>query len=226
VIDRQRLRPILRERQVSFQRTRTSKKSRDPDKGATLDRIEVELRFTPALVLGEDQLRQSERQGDRAEPFAGGEPAGRGRGRVWGTHGTRSIPEDVLWRARVAVRRNDGAPGIDKITLVDVEEYGVGRLLDELAQDLRNGRWRPLPARRVFIPKPGTVEQRLLSIPSARDRIGPSTGTAARRRRCPAMAVGPSSERPAGAARRVPHVAVRSARGRSRPAAGRRRHER
>jgi hypothetical protein len=71
VIDRQRLRPILRERQVLFQRTRTWKKSRDPDKGATLDRIEVELRFTPALVLGEDQLRQSERQGDRAVPFAG-----------------------------------------------------------------------------------------------------------------------------------------------------------
>jgi group II intron reverse transcriptase/maturase len=78
---------------------------------------------------------------------------------------------DVLWRAWVAVRRNDGAPGIDKITLADVEEYGVDRLLDELAHDLREGRWRPLPARRVFIPKPGTVEQRPLSIPSVRDRI-------------------------------------------------------
>jgi group II intron reverse transcriptase/maturase len=78
---------------------------------------------------------------------------------------------DVLWRAWVAVRRNAGAPGIDKVTLADVEEYGVDRLLDELAQDLRGGRWRPLPARRVFIPKPGTVEQRPLSIPAVRDRI-------------------------------------------------------
>jgi RNA-directed DNA polymerase len=78
---------------------------------------------------------------------------------------------DVLWRAWVVVRRNDGAPGIDKITLADVEEYGVDRLLDELVEDLRNGRWRPLPARRVLIPKPGTVEQRPLSIPSVRDRI-------------------------------------------------------
>ena len=75
------------------------------------------------------------------------------------------------WRAWVAVRRNDGAPGIDKITLADVEEYGVHRLLGELAEDLRNGRWRPLPARRVLIPKPGTVEQRPLPIPSVRDRI-------------------------------------------------------
>jgi group II intron reverse transcriptase/maturase len=78
---------------------------------------------------------------------------------------------DVLWRAWVAVRRNDGAPGIDAITLAEVEEYGVDRLLDELAEDLRNGRWRPRPARRVFIPKPGTTEQRPLSIPSVRDRI-------------------------------------------------------
>jgi RNA-directed DNA polymerase len=78
---------------------------------------------------------------------------------------------DVLWRAWVAVRRNDGAPGIDTITLADVEEYGVDRLLGELAQDLKGGRWRPLPARRVFIPKPGTLEQRPLSIPSVRDRI-------------------------------------------------------
>ena len=78
---------------------------------------------------------------------------------------------DVLWRAWVAVRRNNGAPGIDEITLAEVEEYGVDRLLDELAEDLRSGRWRPLPARRVFIPKPGTTEQRPLSIPSVRDRI-------------------------------------------------------
>jgi retron-type reverse transcriptase len=70
----------------------------------------------------------------------------------------------------VAVRRNNGAPGIDKITLAEVEEYGVDRLL-ELAEDLRGGRWRPSPARRVFIPKPGTTEQRPLSIPSVRDRI-------------------------------------------------------
>jgi RNA-directed DNA polymerase len=80
---------------------------------------------------------------------------------------------DVLWRAWVAVRRNNGAPGIDKITLAGVEEYGVTRLLDELACELKEGRYRPLPARRVFIPKPGAPagEQRPLSIPSVRDRI-------------------------------------------------------
>ena len=60
--------------------------------------------------------------------------------------------EDVLWRAWVAARRNNGAPGIDKTTLADVEEYGVTRLLGELASDLRQGQWRPLPARKVLIP--------------------------------------------------------------------------
>jgi RNA-directed DNA polymerase len=79
--------------------------------------------------------------------------------------------EDVLQRAWIAVRRNNGAPGIDKTTLADVEEYGVTRLLGELASDLKDGSWRPLPARRVLIPKPGSSERRPLAIAAVRDRI-------------------------------------------------------
>jgi group II intron reverse transcriptase/maturase len=78
---------------------------------------------------------------------------------------------DVLWRAWVQVRRNAGAPGIDRKTLADVEEYGVARLVDELAAELAEHRYRPLPARRVWIPKPGSTEKRPLSIPAVRDRI-------------------------------------------------------
>jgi RNA-directed DNA polymerase len=78
---------------------------------------------------------------------------------------------DVLRRAWAAVRANNGAPGIDKITLGAVEEYGIDRLLGELAAELREGRYRPLPARRVLIPKPGSAEMRPLSIPPVRDRI-------------------------------------------------------
>jgi len=76
-----------------------------------------------------------------------------------------------LVRAWVKVRRNDGAAGIDKTTLAMVEEYGVIRLLDEVATDLRDDGYRPSPARRVFIPKPGTSERRPLSIPTVRDRV-------------------------------------------------------
>jgi RNA-directed DNA polymerase len=78
---------------------------------------------------------------------------------------------DVLERAWELVRANKGAAGIDRQTIADVERHGVSRLLDELAVDLREGRWRPLPARRVFIPKPGREELRPLSIPAVRDRI-------------------------------------------------------
>ena len=78
---------------------------------------------------------------------------------------------DVVERAWELVRANRGAAGIDKQTIADVEEYGVSKLLDQLAADLREGRWRPLPARRVFIPKPGRDELRPLSIPAVRDRI-------------------------------------------------------
>ena len=78
---------------------------------------------------------------------------------------------DVLERAWEQVRRNAGAPGIDQITIADVEEYGVDRLLDELAMELRERTFKPLPARRVNIPKPGRDELRPLSIPAIRDRV-------------------------------------------------------
>src|SRR5207245_9464993 len=78
---------------------------------------------------------------------------------------------DVLERAWELVRAKKGAAGIDQQTIADVEQYGIAKLLDELATDLREGRWRPLPARRVFIPKPGREELRPLSIPAVRDRV-------------------------------------------------------
>jgi RNA-directed DNA polymerase len=78
---------------------------------------------------------------------------------------------DVLERAWESVRANQGAAGIDQTTIASVEHYGVDRLLDELAADLKAERWRPLPARRVFIPKRGSKEQRPLSIPAVRDRV-------------------------------------------------------
>ena len=92
---------------------------------------------------------------------------GDGSTRLW----DKVLRRDVLERAWENVRRNGGAAGIDRITITDVEEYGVSRLLDEVAAALREGRWRPLPARRVFIPKPGSLEQRPLSIPSVADRV-------------------------------------------------------
>jgi RNA-directed DNA polymerase len=80
---------------------------------------------------------------------------------------------DVLWRGWVAVRANNGAPGIDHTTLDQIEhEYGALRLVDELATELRQGRYRPLPARGVMIPKPGRQDEfRPLAIAAVRDRV-------------------------------------------------------
>jgi RNA-directed DNA polymerase len=60
---------------------------------------------------------------------------------------------------------------VDRVTLAFVqEEYGVQRLLAELQADLREGTYRPAPARRVDIPKPDG-SKRPLGIPTVRDRV-------------------------------------------------------
>ncbi|MFE9694384.1 IS630 family transposase [Micromonospora sp. NPDC005806] len=55
-IGRERLRQILRHHDVSFQRTRTWKESRDPDKDAKLDRIEEVTRHFPDRCFAFDQF--------------------------------------------------------------------------------------------------------------------------------------------------------------------------
>ena len=78
--------------------------------------------------------------------------------------------EDVLAFAYVCCKANGGAAGIDKQRFEDIEEYGRERWLDELAKELRSRTYRPLPVRRVYIPKPDG-KQRPLGIPAVRDRV-------------------------------------------------------
>jgi len=82
----------------------------------------------------------------------------------------RIFRADVLEEAWRRVRANKGAAGVDRETLADVEAYGVDRLLAEIAEQLRAGRYHPAASRRVTIPK-ATGGRRPLGIPTVRDRI-------------------------------------------------------
>ena len=79
---------------------------------------------------------------------------------------------DVLEHAYRLCRQNGGAEGVDGQTFEDIETYGHGRWLDELAEELRTKRHRPEAVRRVHIPKPGQPGRtRPLGIPTIRDRV-------------------------------------------------------
>jgi hypothetical protein len=62
-----------------------------------------------------------------------------------------------------------GHSWVDNQTFEDIEAYGVERWLDELTQELKSRTYRPLPIRRMYIPKPGG-KQRPLGVPTIRDR--------------------------------------------------------
>jgi RNA-directed DNA polymerase len=75
-----------------------------------------------------------------------------------------------LRAAFLKVQANGGKPGVDRIT-IEMFANRLDKNLELLSQDLRTGRYRPHPIKRVWIPKPGRTEKRPLGIPTVRDRV-------------------------------------------------------
>ncbi len=78
--------------------------------------------------------------------------------------------EDVLVEAWKSVKSNKGSSGVDGIRIEDIEAQGVNKYLTSIQSELRDGKYKPSPVKRVMIPKPDGSE-RPLGIPTVKDRI-------------------------------------------------------
>ncbi len=82
---------------------------------------------------------------------------------------TGRINLELMYKAWKAVRRNRGAAGIDKISIQMFEE-NLEQNLEKLMRELKTRSYKPIPLRRVHIPK-GKGKTRPLGIPSVRCRV-------------------------------------------------------
>jgi len=82
---------------------------------------------------------------------------------------TGRITFELMLNAFKAVKRNRGSAGIDKVSIQEYERNLVTNL-ESLMQELKTGKFQPMPLKRVQIPK-GDGKTRPLGIPTVRCRI-------------------------------------------------------
>ena len=91
------------------------------------------------------------------------------RFRFYSLYGLVGDPE-TLRAAWMQVRANGGAPGVDGVSIEQIEKEGVEAFLLELGSELAQKRYGTGAVRRVYIPK-GNGKLRPLGIPNLRDRV-------------------------------------------------------
>jgi RNA-directed DNA polymerase len=92
------------------------------------------------------------------------------KGGVWFSLIDKVYAPANLAAATAKVVANRGAAGVDHVT---VEQFNRRADVEvrKLGEQLRHGTYRPQAIRRVYIPKPGSTEERPLGIPTVRDRV-------------------------------------------------------
>ncbi|MBF9018590.1 MULTISPECIES: reverse transcriptase domain-containing protein, partial [unclassified Oceanispirochaeta] len=90
-------------------------------------------------------------------------------GRVYYSLYDRLLHVKTLYEAFRRVKASGGTGGIDH---QDIEgfESSIGDNISHLVEELRSNTYKPLPVKRVEIPK-GNGKMRLLGIPAVRDRV-------------------------------------------------------
>lgn len=79
------------------------------------------------------------------------------------------LSKENLQVAIKKVKQNKGAPGIDKMPAQEVEDW-FNQYQEEVISKIMNKQYRPMPVKRVYIPKPNG-KQRPLGIPTIVDRV-------------------------------------------------------
>ena len=125
-------------------------------------KIQLELAFA-AAATGEARSQAVEGTEARAAT------PGRESRAAMGPSMEAIVERDNLKKALAQVRRNKGAPGLDGMTVDDLAPY-LKDHWPELRTQLLAGTYRPLPVRRVEIPK-ATGGKRPLGIPTVLDRF-------------------------------------------------------
>ena len=92
------------------------------------------------------------------------------KGGKWFSLIDKVYPLPALEAAFRKVEANKGAAGVDNVT-IEMFATNLDANLRRLAEQLRDGSYRPQAIRRTWIPKPGSSEKRPLGIPTVRDRV-------------------------------------------------------